>query len=82
MMQQTRILEGKHIRDVVTRFFYRGEDLYFQVSLRIKGGEIIPLKEINDYSVYKKLIDTLARARMQRVQVRLNPEAPSLAMAG
>ncbi len=81
-MQQTRILEGKHIRDVVTRFFYRGEDLYFQVSLRMKGGEIIPLKEINDYSVYKKLIDTISRARMQRVQVQLNTETPSLAMAG
>lgn len=81
-MQETRILEGKYIRDVVTRFFYRGEDLYFQVSLRMKGGEIIPLKEINDYSVYKKLIDTIAQARLRRVQVQLNTETPSLAMAG
>ncbi len=81
-MQQTRILEGKQIKDIVTRFFYRGEELHFQVLLRLKGGEHIALKEIADYSTYKKLVDTLARAKERRLQVRLNAEEPSLAMAG
>lgn len=82
MMQQIRVLEGKQIKDIVTRFFYRGDELHFQVLLRLKGGETITLKEVTDYSTYKEMIDALARAREQRLRIHLNAGEPSLAMAG
>jgi len=55
--------KGVQVRDVVTKFFYQGNQLSFQIILQLEGGESILFGEYSDYGSYKKSLKTLQDAK-------------------
>lgn len=45
---------NQKIDDLITRFFYKEEQLYFRIMVRINGGTLLPFNDYADYNEYKK----------------------------
>lgn len=56
-------IHGAEVKDLVTKFFYRGNQLCFQIILQVDGGERIPYKEFSDYAEYKKAFSELQQQK-------------------
>jgi len=42
------------IDDLITRFFYKEEQLYFRIMIKLNGGTMLPYSDYADYNEYKK----------------------------
>jgi len=45
---------NQKIDDLITRFFYKEEQLYFRIMVKINGGTLLPFNDYADYNEYKK----------------------------
>lgn len=63
-------IHGAEVKDLVTKFFYRGNQLCFQIILQVDGGERIPYKEFSDYAEYKKAFSELQQQKGNRTMIK------------
>lgn len=63
-------IHGAEVKDLVTKFFYRGNQLCFQIILQVDGGERIPYKEFSDYAEYKKAFSELQQQKGSPTMIR------------
>lgn len=59
-------IHGAEVKDLVTKFFYKGNQLCFQIFLQIEGGERILYKEFTDYAEYKEVFAKLQQQKGSR----------------
>jgi len=45
---------NQKIDDLITRFFYKEEQLYFRIMIKLNGGTMLPYSDYADYNEYKK----------------------------
>lgn len=53
-------IRGTQIKDLITKFYYKNNDLCFQILLLLKDNvESVSVSEHTDYTEYKKVYDQL-----------------------
>jgi len=45
---------NQKIDDLITRFFYKEEQLYFRIMIKLNGGTMLPYNDYADYNEYKE----------------------------
>jgi len=45
---------NQKIDDLITRFFYKEEQLYFRIMIKLNGGTMLSYSDYADYNEYKK----------------------------
>ncbi len=78
MQQAQTIVEGKKIEDVITRFYHKDGELHYQLLIKIKGGTTITFKEFKDYSLYKKALSILVKAKKERSTIKIDSVRKSI----
>lgn len=73
-------IHGAEVKDLVTKFFYRENQLCFQIILQVDGGERIPYKEFSDYAEYKKAFTELQQQKGNSTMIKF-PEKSSSQVA-
>ncbi len=70
-------VSGKDISRLVTKFQYDGEDMCFEISLRIKENrQLVLFLKTNDYGVFRKTFDELMSIRAENHMVDI-PQSSS-----
>jgi len=54
---------NQKIDDLITRFFYKEEQLYFRIMVKINGGTLLPYNDYADYNEYKKAFAQLVEKK-------------------
>lgn len=62
-MSVERKLKGGAVKELITKFFYRDNNLCFQIMLDLEGKETVIYKEYVDYTEYKKAFAELQQIR-------------------
>jgi hypothetical protein len=57
------VVQGKQVKDLITKFFYRDNHLCFHILLLTEEGGTIFFQEYADYAVYKKALSDLQQAK-------------------
>lgn len=55
--------KGVQIQDLVTKYFYQGNQLSFQIILQLVSGESVLYAEYSDYAGYKESLTALQEAK-------------------
>ncbi len=58
-MQATK---GDKLENIMTRFYYKQKELYFQIILQLAGKEVI-YNEYRDYMTYKSQLQNLVKIK-------------------
>jgi len=58
-MTTTPTLNVSEIQNLVTKFYYKNNQLCFQILLQDKSDKITPFKEYTNYAEYKKAYNQL-----------------------
>ena len=58
-MQATK---GHQLENIITRFYYKQKELYFQIILQLAGKEVV-YNEYRDYPTYKIQLQNLVRIK-------------------
>jgi len=61
-MNNFEILNQK-IDDLITRFFYKEEQLYFRIMIKLNGGTMLSYNDYADYNEYKNAYATLVEKK-------------------
>ena len=62
-MEFVQQIRGVEVKDLVTKYFYRENQLCFQIILHLEGGETLLFKEFSGYGKYKAAMDELLAAQ-------------------
>jgi len=54
---------NQKIDDLITRFFYKEEQLYFRIMIKLNGGTMLPYNDYSDYNEYKNAYATLVEKK-------------------
>lgn len=54
---------NQKIDDLVTRFFYKEEQLYFRIMIKLNGGTMLSYNDYADYNEYKKAYAALVEKK-------------------
>ncbi len=54
---------NQKIDDLITRFFYKEEQLYFRIMIKLNGGTMLPYNDYADYNEYKKAYASLVEKK-------------------
>ena len=54
---------NQKIDDLVTRFFYKEEQLYFRIMIKLNGGTMLSYNDYADYNEYKKAYANLVEKK-------------------
>ena len=61
-MQQ---IKGTQIKNLITKFYYSGNQLCFQILIHCESDHTIKYRDYSDYSAYKKAYDKLLKAKSE-----------------
>ncbi len=64
-------IKGKQISNLITKFYFKNDNLKFLILLKLKGNTIIPFEEYNDYSTYRDNFNNLLEVRNKNLSLRL-----------
>lgn len=64
-------IQGVHVKDVITKFFYKENQLCFQLLLHVEGGDTLLFQEFSDYSAYKQTLEVLHKAKANDAVVKI-----------
>ena len=56
-------IKGRQVKDVITKYFYRGNSLCFQIVLEKVDGKALLFLDCTDYSEYQKALTYLHTSR-------------------
>lgn len=71
-MKDRNIIKGKEIENLITKFYYKNKQLYFQIILNLGLGKKVFYREFSDYYKYKKSFDQLLKAKSENRNVVLS----------
>lgn len=54
---------NQKIDDLITRFFYKEEQLYFRIMIKLNGGTMLPYNDYADYNEYKEAYASLVEKK-------------------
>jgi len=58
-MTDKRIIQGRNVQNLITKFYYRDNQLCFQILLHLGLDQTIPYQEFSDYALYKQVYSKL-----------------------
>ena len=58
-MEDPNMLKGNDIENLVTRFFYKENQLCFQILFQCQADKVIAYSEYDDYTKYKEAFNVL-----------------------
>jgi len=58
-MLDNRIIKGGDVQNLITKFYYRDNQLCFQILLHMGLDQTIPYQEFSDYARYKQVYSKL-----------------------
>ena len=64
-------IEGKQVKDLITKFFYKKNNLCFQILLHTNSADVVKYGEYFDYKQYKTAFNELQEARSRNDQIDL-----------
>jgi hypothetical protein len=67
-MQATR---GHQLENIITRFYYKQKELYFQIILQLAGKEVV-YNEYSDYVIYKSQLQNLLEIKESNGILHMN----------
>lgn len=67
-MQTTK---GHQLENIITRFYYKQKELYFQIILQLAGKEVI-YNEYRDYGTYKSQLQNLLKIKESNGTLHMN----------
>jgi hypothetical protein len=73
-------VEGRQVRNLLTRFYYRSSQLYFQLILELKSGDCVLFREFDNYSVFKEAFDNLQTATRSEVSIHIPENKPEVVL--
>lgn len=62
------------VKNLLTKFFYKENYLYFQILLQTEENKLVVFKEFTDYSEYKKVFTELQKKISENVPVTISSE--------
>ena len=72
---------NQKIDDLITRFFYKEEQLYFRIMIKLNGGTMLPYNDYADYNEYKKAYAGLVeKKRSGDTMIGVNKESKTSQM--
>ena len=74
MSTQTEI-NGKQVENLITRFYYKNKQLYFQIILNMGLDKKIPYQEFDDYYNYKQKFNQLQKAKSENQLIKVSAYA-------
>ena len=66
-----RQIHGVQVKDIITKFFYQGNQLCFHILLHVESGETVLFQEFDDYSEYKKVFGDLQAASANDIVIKI-----------
>ena len=70
-MKNYTVISGHQIKDILTRFYYREDQLFFQIVLHFDNHRKIAFKEFTDYTRYKRVIGELQKIKDENLSFRI-----------
>ena len=67
-MQATK---EQQLENIITRFYYKQKELYFQIILQFAGKEVV-YNEYRDYSIYKSQLQHLLNIKESNGTLHMN----------
>ena len=64
-------VDGRQVRNLLTRFYYRSSQLYFQLILELQSGDCVLFREFNNYNVFKEAFDKLQDATKSEALIHI-----------
>lgn len=64
-------MRGHQLENIITRFYYKQKELYFQIILQLAGRKVV-YNEYNDYSKYKFQLQQLLNIKKNNGILHLN----------
>ena len=65
-------MKGHQLENIITRFYYKQKELYFQIILQLRDKKVI-YSEYNDYSKYKMQLQQLLNIKETNGTLHFNP---------
>lgn len=59
MIKKSLTVKSDDIENVITKFYYKGEQLCFQIIFRLESQEIILYEDFDDYVDYRQKLTEL-----------------------
>ena len=56
---------------MITKFFYRSNNLCFQILLRVEDGDLVQYQEFTDYADYKRTLGELQSAKGNGTAIKI-----------
>lgn len=65
-------IRGKQIKDLITKFYYKNNDLYFQILLMLTDrAQTVTISEHSDYAEYKAAYNQLIQIKTNNLSLVL-----------
>ena len=65
-------IKGTHIKNLITKFYYKNNHLCFQILIHCKDDKTIIYKEYTDYDEYKNEYNKLLETKSENASVDLS----------
>ncbi len=77
-MDKRRMIKGEQIKRLVTRFQYSGENMVFEILLRLTGQEeMVPYLKTIDYGIFRTTFSDLMEKRSENEEIYIPPTESS-----
>ena len=80
-MNSSKVISGRAIKNIVTKFYYKGNNLCFQILIDIDEAQLFCYKEYTDYSAYKKDYTTIKKIKSGNLSLPLTKKLHSATLA-
>lgn len=67
-------MKGSQLENIITRFYYKQKELYFQIILQLKDKQII-YNEYSDYLLYKAKLEELLEDKKKNNIINIDSTA-------
>lgn len=73
-MRNTTVLQTSEISNIITRFYYKDEQLCFLIVLELNNGGTIDYLEFVDYTVYRNCLSSLKKSTLRNQAITITQD--------
>ena len=73
-MIPSKSIKGEKVKELITKFFYKGNHLCYQIILHLKDDDPVAYSVFNDYSSYKQAFNEIQKMRSKNALIEVSNE--------
>lgn len=77
-MQDIKVINGSAVQNLITKFYYKQNQLCFQILLHLGLDETIPYSEFSDYKTYKQVYSKLLQMKNSNAPIEIKKKVEQI----